>query len=119
MYPFSISIDEHVPLNMATGRTFFQWWANDGFSRVGPKISLQGEEVVKLHFHHSKLRKQYFCKKFIGKRQISKSYGGLGSTSNAYALKTCFDKKLVEHNKNMFTNKDIMIFLNNHHRYLL
>jgi len=42
MYPFSISIDEHVPLNMGTGRTFFQGEANNGFSRVGPKLFLQG-----------------------------------------------------------------------------
>ena len=119
MYLFSISIDEHVPLNMGTGRTFFQGEANNGFSRGGPKIFLKGAEVVKLHFHHSKLRKQYFCKKFIEKRQISKSYGGLGSTSNAYAPKTCCDKKLEKANKNIFTSKDIMIFLNNHHRYLL
>ena len=78
--PLNISTDEHVPLNMGAGRIFLQGGANSGFSRGGPKIFLQGmansgfsrggpkmmlqegSEVVKLHFHHSKLRKQYFCK---------------------------------------------------------
>jgi len=41
MYPFSISIDEHVPLDMGAGRIFFQGGANSGLSRGGPKIFLQ------------------------------------------------------------------------------
>jgi len=40
MYPFSTSIDEHVPLTMGAG-SFFQGGANSGFSRGGPKIFLQ------------------------------------------------------------------------------
>jgi len=60
MYPFSISIDEHVPLNMGAGKNFFQVGANSGFSRVGHKYFCRGAKVVKLYFHHSKLRKQPF-----------------------------------------------------------
>jgi len=33
MYPFSISVDEHVPLNMGSGSFFFQTRAKSGFSR--------------------------------------------------------------------------------------
>jgi len=59
MYLFSISIDERVPLNMGAGGIF---------SREGPKIFLQGlPKVEKLHFHHSKLRKQPFFAKIDGK----------------------------------------------------
>jgi len=53
MYPFSISIDEHVPLNMSAGMIF---------SRGGPKYFCR-VKVAKLDFHHSKLRKQPFFKK--------------------------------------------------------
>jgi len=48
VYPFSISIDEHVPLNMGARRNFFQGGASSGFSRGCGK-------VAKLYFHHSKL----------------------------------------------------------------
>jgi len=49
-------------------RDFFQKGANSGFSRGGPKIFLQGRpKVAKLHFHHSKLRKQSFLAKTDGK----------------------------------------------------
>jgi len=59
MYPFSISIDEHEPLNMGAG-IFFHGGANSGFSKGGPKIFLQGEgqKVAKLYFRDSKKRKQ-------------------------------------------------------------
>jgi len=36
MYPFSISVDEHVPLNMGAGRIF---------SRQGPKVDFPGVVV--------------------------------------------------------------------------
>jgi len=67
MYPFSISIDEHVPLNMSAGRIFFQGRVNSGFSRGGSKYCCRRVKVVKLDFHHSKLRKQPFLKKCDGK----------------------------------------------------
>jgi len=35
MHPFSISIDEHVPLNMGARRDFFQGGASSGFSKGG------------------------------------------------------------------------------------
>jgi len=37
MYPFSISIDEHVPLTMGAGRMFFQGGPIVGFPGVGQK----------------------------------------------------------------------------------
>ena len=59
MYPLSISVDEHVPLNMGAERIFFQRGANSGFTKGGPKMFLQGEpKVVEAHFHHLKLQKQ-------------------------------------------------------------
>jgi len=67
MYPFSISIDEHAPLNMSAGRIFFQGRVNSGFSRGGPKYFCREGKVAKLDFHHSKLRKQPFLKKCDGK----------------------------------------------------
>jgi len=36
IYPFSISVDEHVPLNMGAGRIF---------SRQGPKVEFPGAVV--------------------------------------------------------------------------
>jgi len=55
MYPFSIWIHGHVPLNMGAGSIFFQVWAIN--------ILQGGTEVAKLHFDHSKLRKQIFWEK--------------------------------------------------------
>jgi len=58
MYPFSIAIDEYVPLNMSAG-ICFQGGANSGFSKGGLKIILQGgQKVAKLDFHDSKISKQ-------------------------------------------------------------
>ena len=44
MYPFSVWIDEHVPLNMGAGSIFFQGGTNKWFSRVGPKIFCTGQQ---------------------------------------------------------------------------
>jgi len=41
MYPFSISIDEHVPLKIGAGRIFFQGGGNSRFSRGKSTIFLQ------------------------------------------------------------------------------
>jgi len=97
MYPFSISIDEHVPLNMSAG-IFFPGRANSGFCRSGPKIFCRGENVAKLDFHHSQTRKQP-SKNVMRKCQISKSWGGLGPPSDAHAPKTSHGKKAEEDNK--------------------
>jgi len=46
-------------------------------SRGWPKIILQkGPKVVKLHFHHSKVRKQLFLQKIDGKMSNFKILGG-------------------------------------------
>jgi len=37
VYPFRISIVEHVPLNMGARRNFFQGGASSGFFRGGSK----------------------------------------------------------------------------------
>jgi len=54
----------------------------------------------------------------MGKCQTSKSWGGFTPPSDAHAPKTSYDKKAEEDNKNIFTNKHMMIFKNNIHRYL-
>jgi len=88
---------------MGAGKIFFQGVANSGFSGGGPQLFLQaGPEVAKLHFHHSKVRKQFFSKNLMGKCHISKS--------DTHAPKIYFDKKAAEDNKNIFTNEHIMIF---------
>jgi len=46
----------------------------------------------------------------MGKCQISKCWGGLGPPSDAHALKTSYDKKTGEDNKNIFTNTHLMLF---------
>jgi len=50
MYPFSISIDEHVPLNMSTGRIFVQGRVNSGFSRGEPKYFCREGKSGKIRF---------------------------------------------------------------------
>ena len=61
--PFSMSIDERVPLNMGTGGIFSRKGSIVDFLGVG-KIFLQGgPKEARLHFHHSKLRKQPFFAK--------------------------------------------------------
>jgi len=112
VYPVNISTDEHVPLNMGAGRIFLKGGANSGFSRGGPKIFLQGmanrgfsrvgplmilqegPEVVKLHFHHSKLRKQYFCKKFGRKMSNFKILGALAPLPTPIPLQFALAKRL-------------------------
>jgi len=50
----------------------------------------------------------------MGKHQISKSWEALSSLPG-HASKTVYDQKAEENNKNVFTNKHIMIFENNIH----
>jgi len=80
---------------MGAGRIFFQGGATSGFSRVGSKMTLQeGPEVVKLHFHHSKLRKQYFCKKFGRKMPNFKILGAMAPLPTPIPLKFALTKRL-------------------------
>jgi len=62
-------------------------------SRDWPKICLQeGPKVAKFHFHHSKQRKQLFCKIYDGKMSNLKIFGGLALPSDARASKTFYNK---------------------------
>jgi len=99
---------------------FSQGGANSGFSRGGPKIFLQGRpKAAKLHFHHSKLRKQpFFAKNWWENVKFQNPGAALASTSEAHAPETSYDKKAEEDNKNIFTNKHAMIFENNIQLYL-
>jgi len=47
-----------------------------------------------------------------------KILGQFHPLSDDHAPKTSYDKKAEEDHKNIFTNKHIMIFENNVHRYL-
>jgi len=92
MYPFSISIHEHVPLN--TGAGFF---SREGpvvdFPGMGQKYFCRGLKVEKLHFHHSKLRKQPFLQKYDEKMSNFKIRRGVGPLFDAHVPKTSYDKK--------------------------
>ena len=109
MYPFSIWIDEHVPLNMGAGSIFFQEGTNNGFSRVGPKIFCRGEQKWQNYILTTgNLENNFFAKKVDGKCQISKSWRALAPPSDTHAPKTSFDKKAEEDIKNIFINKHMM-----------
>jgi len=71
MYPFSTSIDEHVPLDMGAGRIFSRDGPIVDFPRVGQKYFAGVPKVAKLHFHHSK--KTFFAKYLMKNCQLSKS----------------------------------------------
>jgi len=58
MYPFRISIDEHVPLDMGAGRNFSRDGPIVDFPGVGQKYFARRPKVAKLHF--TTLRKQHF-----------------------------------------------------------
>jgi len=51
MYPFSISLDEHVPLKMGAGRIF---------SRQGPKVDFPGAVVQEVRVQGVKAYPQKF-----------------------------------------------------------
>jgi len=63
MYPFSISIHEHVPLYMGAGLGFFQGRASSGFSRGGSKIFLQGAKNGEVTFPPLETKKTTFFAK--------------------------------------------------------
>jgi len=50
MYPFRISIDEHVPLDMGAGRNFSRDGPIVDFPGVGQKYFARRPKVAKLHF---------------------------------------------------------------------
>jgi len=50
MYPFSISIDEHVPLNMGAGIIFFQEGPKMNFQGVGQQYSAGEAKSGKITF---------------------------------------------------------------------
>jgi len=62
MYPFSIWIDEHVPLNMGAGSIFSREGPIMDFPGLGHKYFAGRTEVAKFHVDHSKLRKQFCIK---------------------------------------------------------
>ena len=57
-------------------------------------IFARGLKVAKFHFHHSKLRKQLFCKKFDGKMSNFKTLGVLPSSQTPMPLKLFITKTL-------------------------
>jgi len=59
VYPFSISIDEHVPLNMSARRIFFQGRVNSRFSRGGPKYVCREGKSGKIRFSPLKTKKNF------------------------------------------------------------
>jgi len=63
MYPFSISIDEHVPLNMSAGRILFQGGVNSGFSRGGSKYFCREGKSDNIRFSPLETKKTTFFKK--------------------------------------------------------
>jgi len=62
------------------------------FSGVGQKYFCRGPKVAKLHFHHSKLRKQPFLQN-DWKTSNFKIRGGVGPLFDAHVPKTSCDKK--------------------------
>jgi len=60
---------------------------------VGQKYLCRGPKVEKLHFHHSKLRKQPFLQKYDEKMSNFKIRGGVRPLFAAHVLKTSYDKK--------------------------
>jgi len=69
MYPFSISIDEHVSLDMGAGRIFFRDGSIVDFPGVGQKYFAGGPKVAKLHLHHSK-KTTFFAKYLMRNCQL-------------------------------------------------
>jgi len=63
------------------------------FPGVGQKYFCRGQKVAKLHFHHSKLRKQPFLQKYDEKMSNFKIWGGVDPLFDAHVPKTSDDKK--------------------------
>jgi len=100
MYPFSISINAQVPLNMGAERIVSRQGPNVDFPGVGQKYFYKGAKSVKISFSPLETKKTtFFAKKLSGKCQISKSWGYLTPTSNTHASKISYDKKVEENSK--------------------
>jgi len=99
MYSFSISIHEHVPLNMSAGRIF----PREGLLQVWAKNIFSGGTSAKIIFSPLETKKTTFLSKNL-KMSILKTWGSLGPPSDTHAPNTCDDKKAEEDNKNIFTN---------------
>jgi len=63
------------------------------FPGVGQKCFCWGPKVAKLHFHHSKPRKQLFLQKYDEDMSNFKIREGVGPLFDAHVPKTSYDKK--------------------------
>jgi len=61
----------------------------------------------------------FFCKISWENVKVQNFGAALASTSEAHAPETSYDKKAEEDNKNIFTNKQAMIFENNLQLFLI
>jgi len=119
MYPFSILIDEHVPLNMSARRIFSREGPIVHFPGVGQNIFAWGNKCGKIWFSPHETKKTPFYQKIWWENVKFKNAGAaLAPPSDAHAPKTSHDKKTGEDNKNILTNTHIMILNNNIHWYL-
>ena len=112
VYPFSISIDERVPLNMGAGGIFSREGPIVDFPGVGQKYFCREWPIAaKLRFNYSKQRKQpFFAKNWWENVKFQNPGAALASTLEAHVPETFYDEKAEEDNKNIFTNKHAMIF---------
>ena len=100
-------------------KDFFQGGANSAFSRGGPKYFCRGSKCGKIWFSPLQIKKTPFYQKIWWENVKFQNAGAaLAPPFDAHAPKTSHDKKAEEDNKNIFTNKHIMIFENNIHWYL-
>ena len=118
MYPFSISIDEHVPLNMSARRIFCREGPIVHFPGMGHNIFAGGSKCGKIWFSPLETKKTPFYQKIWWEDVTFQNAGvALAPPSDRRALKTSYDEKTGKDNKNIVTNTHIMIFLNNIHWY--
>jgi len=98
---------------MDTGSFFSREGPIVDFPGVGQKYFCRVARSGKITFPPLETKTTtFFAKYLMGKRQISKSWGALAPLSDAHAHKTSYNKKAEEDNKNIFTNKRMMIFEN-------
>jgi len=94
MYPFSISIDEHVPLNMAAGRIFSREGPTVDFPWVGEKYVCRGAKSAKIYIFPTETKTTNFItKNLMGKCQTSK-YWVLTPLPTPMTLKLLLAKRL-------------------------
>jgi len=97
MYPFSISIHEHVPLNMGAGFGFF---SREGpvvdFPGVGQNIFAVGQKWKNYISTTRNWENNLVCKNMMRKCPISKSGEALALFSTPVSLKLPMTKRLRE-----------------------